>query len=156
MPAYYVALVGVVLIAALGATRLDRPQLMSCLLFYRNYMPLGMDEASGYYTAHFWSLSVEAHFYLIWPMVVAFIPRRAGRIAFLLAIGVLVWRSLDPQVMDDTRMDGLFWGCLAAIYFERLRNWVAGIPFYSVMVTYRSFSRGQHAASSRTRLARLL
>jgi peptidoglycan/LPS O-acetylase OafA/YrhL len=129
MPAYYVALVGVTLIAALGAIRLDRPQLMSCLLFYRNYMPLGMDEASGYYTAHFWSLSVEAHFYLIWPLIVALFPRRAGRIAFLLAIGVLLWRSLEPQVMDDTRMDGLFWGCLAAIYFERLRNWVAGVHF---------------------------
>ena len=129
MPAYYVALVGVTLIAALGAIRLDNPQLMSCLLFYRNYMPLGMDEASGYYTAHFWSLSVEAHFYLMWPLIVAFLPRRAGRIAFMLAIGVLIWRSLEPHVMDDTRMDGLFWGCLAAIYFDRLRRWVEGVHF---------------------------
>jgi peptidoglycan/LPS O-acetylase OafA/YrhL len=129
MPAYYVALVGITLIAAVGAIRLDGSQWVSCLLFYRNYMPLGMDEAAGYYIAHFWSLSVEAHFYLIWPLIVAFSPTRAGRVAFMLAIGVLIWRALEPHVMDDTRMDGLFWGCLAAIYFDPLRRWVDGVRF---------------------------
>jgi peptidoglycan/LPS O-acetylase OafA/YrhL len=129
MPAYCMALVGVTLIAALGAIQLDSSQVMSCLLFYRNYLPLGMDEASGYYTAHFWSLSVEVHFYLIWPLIVAFLAKRAGKVAFALAIAVFIWRLFQPHVMGDTRMDGLFWGCLVAIYLNPLRRWVADIRF---------------------------
>jgi peptidoglycan/LPS O-acetylase OafA/YrhL len=129
IPAYSIALLGIVLVAALGAIPLNGYELPSCLLFYRNYLPLGMDEASGYYTAHYWSLSVEAHFYLIWPPIVALVPRHLGRVTFMLAAGVLIWRLLEPGMMGDTRMDGLFWGCLAAIYFEPLRRWAEGVRF---------------------------
>ena len=59
----------------------------SCLLFYRNYRPLGIDEHGGFYTAHFWTLAVEEHFYLLWPMLLLAVkPKRAGKVAFLLAM----------------------------------------------------------------------
>jgi peptidoglycan/LPS O-acetylase OafA/YrhL len=62
MPAYYVALLGVAVVAALGGIRLNGSELPSCLLFYRSYMPLGLDEAGGYYTAHYWSLPSKRTF----------------------------------------------------------------------------------------------
>jgi peptidoglycan/LPS O-acetylase OafA/YrhL len=129
MPAYYIALLGLALVAASRAIQLNGSELPSSLLFYRSYMPLGSDEAGGWYTAHFWSLTVEAHFYLLWPLVVALVSRWAGEVTFLLSMAVLGWRLLDPHVMADTRMDGLFWGCLAAIYFDPLARWVERIPF---------------------------
>ena len=58
LPPYYAALAGVGVLSILGAIELNRSDLLSCLLFYRNYLPLGMDEHGGFYTAHFWSLAV--------------------------------------------------------------------------------------------------
>jgi peptidoglycan/LPS O-acetylase OafA/YrhL len=129
MPAYYVALLGIGLISILGAIQLNGYEIPSCLLFYRSYMPMGMEESSGYYTAHYWSLAVEAHFYLICPLIVAYLPRHRAKVMFSLAMAVLFWRWLKPGFMGDTRMDGLFWGCLAAIYFDPLRRMVERIPF---------------------------
>ena len=70
--------------------------LPSCLLFYRNYRPLGIDQYGGFYTAHFWTLAVEEHFYLIWPMLLLAVrPKRAGKVAFLLAMMVFAWRVIE-------------------------------------------------------------
>ena len=118
--------------------------LPSCLLFYRNYRPLGIDEHGGFYTAHFWTLAVEEHFYLLWPMLLLTVkPKRAGKVAFLLAMLVFAWRVIEghfqllagilPQAnlltRTDTRIDGLLWGCLAAIYFPTIQRVVARIRF---------------------------
>jgi peptidoglycan/LPS O-acetylase OafA/YrhL len=103
-----------------------------------------MDEQSGFYTAHFWTLAIEEHFYLIWPMLlIAVKPKRAGKVAFLVAMAVFVWRVLEGHfhwlatilppanllVRTDTRMDALLWGCLAAIYFPAIKRYSARIRF---------------------------
>ena len=100
--------------------------------------------AAGFYTAHFWTLAMEEHFYLLWPMLLLVAkPRRAGKVAFLLAMLVFCWRVVEghfqllagllPQAnlltRTDTRMDGLLWGCLAAIYFPRIQRVVGRIGF---------------------------
>ena len=97
----------------------------SCLFFYRNYRPLGIDEYGGFYTAHYWTLAVEEHFYLLWPMLLLLVkPKRAGKVAFLLAMVVFAWRVIEarfhllagvlPQAnllaRTDTRMDALLVG----------------------------------------------
>ena len=140
LPPYYAALAGIVVIAALGAINITYSNLPSCLLFYRNYKSLATD----YYTAHYWSLSLEEHFYLFWPMLlVAVKPKRAGKVAFILAMAVFCWRVLEMHFhflsgilpeenvtcRTDTRLDALLWGCLAAIYFPAIKRRVERTRF---------------------------
>jgi peptidoglycan/LPS O-acetylase OafA/YrhL len=137
LPPYYVALAAICALSVCCALAMNHSDLPSCLLFYRNYMPLGSDERGGYYTAHFWSLAVEEHFYLLWPaLLIAVKPKRAGKVAFLVAMLVFGWRELqqhasllpglyrvsNPTTCTDTRIDALLWGCLAAIYFPAIKR----------------------------------
>ena len=62
----YISAVGLL---GLLATRLE---LVSSFLFFRNYIP---DIRAGLYTYHLWSLSVEEHFYLLWPLALCFLLR---------------------------------------------------------------------------------
>lgn len=43
-------------------------------LYYRNF--LGADFTSDIYFGQFWSLCIEEQFYLIWPLIIYFCPRR--------------------------------------------------------------------------------
>jgi peptidoglycan/LPS O-acetylase OafA/YrhL len=144
LPPYYAVLVVICAVSILGVIHLNYSYLPSCLLFYRNYKPLGLDEQHGFYTAHYWTLAIEEHFYLIWPMLlIAVKPKRAGKVAFLLAMAVFAWRGLQSHFQwfatillpanllarTDTRADALLWGCLAAIYFPTIVRYSQRIHF---------------------------
>jgi peptidoglycan/LPS O-acetylase OafA/YrhL len=71
----------------------------------------------------FWSLAVEEHFYLIWPLIVWCAPRRLPRICLGLLGGVLLLRiALTAQGCEFqyiynntfTRLDGMLLGSLVA------------------------------------------
>ncbi|MEX2288059.1 MAG: acyltransferase [Planctomycetaceae bacterium] len=74
---------------------------------------------------HFWSLSVEEHFYLVWPFVIVLCSRRQAMLISLLAIalsivGRILWLGVvGTEVPVDTvtlfRMDGLALGSLLAL-----------------------------------------
>jgi len=111
---------------------MDRSQLAASLFFYRNY--LTMPVAEGWYTGHFWSLAVEEHFYLIWPMLLWFAGmQRARWLAPSLALAVAVWRVADARydwvgrlnpalrgsvARTDYRLDILLFGCAAALVWD--------------------------------------
>jgi len=112
-------------LGALALARVWRPnadEWLSCLLFFRNY------RGGHAMTEHLWSLSVEEHFYLVWPVlfVLASRVRRGGAIIVAIAIGVAVWRALvvngavtidvpgTPWFRTDLRFDALAWGAAIA------------------------------------------
>lgn len=132
---------------ALTAGFLNATELLSCLLFWRNYLP---QDLGSYYTVHLWSLAVEEHFYLTWPALVAFLLYRrvnAMTVAWI-SVGAGLWRIADaqnhitntllpqvpPHIRTDLRMDALLWGCFTAfliadpavrrILTGRLRPWM--------------------------------
>jgi peptidoglycan/LPS O-acetylase OafA/YrhL len=76
-------------------------------------------------------------------LLLAVKPKRAGKVAFLLAMAVFAWRVLESHfewfarvllpadllTRTDTMMDALLWGCLAAIYFPEIVRFTARIRF---------------------------
>ncbi len=125
----YLAVVGLLTLAGFSLT--TPIMWWSCVGFFRNYLPLpGPD---GHYTGHFWSLAVEEHFYLLWPSLLFLCgPRRARPWALGLALAVAAWRVWEFRhqwlghwipgaafyVRTDIRLDGLLWGCWAALVLE--------------------------------------
>jgi peptidoglycan/LPS O-acetylase OafA/YrhL len=105
---------------------LSRNEFVGTVLFFRNYQE-ALHPGMGIYTSHFWSLSIEEHFYLLWPALFLWAGRKlALPLAAFGAIGCALWRLHDRlhpvtipshfRVMrTDFRMDGLLVGCALAI-----------------------------------------
>ena len=74
---------------------------------------------------HFWSLAVEEHFYLVWPLVIFFCSRRAAMLAcggfIVVAVALRVGLSavgghdVAIEVLTPCRMDALALGGLLAL-----------------------------------------
>jgi len=109
------------LIVVAIAEPLRHGELASAAFFYSNYWV-----ERSWYTAHFWSLSMEEHFYLLWPVLLIGLGMRRA----LIAAGVLVamtalwrpWSLAHIQVpfpalqRTDMRLDAfLFAGILAIL-----------------------------------------
>ncbi len=81
---------------------------------------------------HTWSLSVEAHFYFIWPFAILLLARIEPRwrlpALFGLYLLATAWRIYEYNSLGwtaayfrfDTRMSGLICGSLLAIYLPRM------------------------------------
>jgi peptidoglycan/LPS O-acetylase OafA/YrhL len=102
-------------------------ELVGSLFFFRNYQFAA--NPRGVYTAHFWSLSIEEQFYLVWPALFLWLGnKRALRFAIIGACASAVWRfhecndgffsaarPLLHAIQTDARLDGLFLGGALAL-----------------------------------------
>jgi peptidoglycan/LPS O-acetylase OafA/YrhL len=100
------------------------------LFFFRNlYRP----ELPGpWYTAHFWTLSLEEQFYLFWPIVLVLLGPRTARarwVALSIIAATIVWRgyvfSVNPTAnvyRPDLLADHLLWGSLLGLIWPRVRE----------------------------------
>jgi peptidoglycan/LPS O-acetylase OafA/YrhL len=85
------------------------------------------------YTVPMWSLAVEEHFYLLFPLALLLLWRRLPqqRLALVLAatcVVVLLWRLFLVATLDnadyyiyhatDTRIDSLLFGCIMALWLN--------------------------------------
>lgn len=131
LPAALLFLAVVSVLSAIGILPITPMEIISSLLFFRNYYadatPL------TWYTVHYWSLSVEEHFYLLWPaLLVGLGITRARRWTPWFAFAIAAWRTLDshfhfiqsPKLWyllcrTDYRLDGLLWGCFAALLLHQ-------------------------------------
>jgi peptidoglycan/LPS O-acetylase OafA/YrhL len=94
------------------------------------------------YIDHFWTLAVEEHFYLIWPLVVwifARRPRTLLSVSFVLGLSALIARivaslahvsPLTIFVLTPFRLDALCLGGFLAVFarqphgVEKLKRWI--------------------------------
>lgn len=124
IPASLTYLVVLAVLGGAGVLAVSREQWTASLLFFRNYVPAEVT-GGGWFTAHFWSLAVEEHFYLLWPALLLR-SRRKASVPILLACLVAAWRYVDFRFhvvhaplwfpgRSDVRMDALFWGCALAL-----------------------------------------
>jgi peptidoglycan/LPS O-acetylase OafA/YrhL len=119
-PLYYLFLAGVLLVHPHMFSRIG---VAPFALYYRNF--LGPDHASDTYIGQFWSLCVEEQFYLIWPVVLFFLPKGWRlRLIVLLIAAAFCFRiyfssiGMDPYIiyrLPLCHMDVLLVGATLAV-----------------------------------------
>lgn len=134
LPPMYIVLVSVMLLGLVGwlPHRMSVEAVLAQFAHLTNYYYVFGDR-SGFVpsTSVMWSLAVEEHFYLLFPLAILFLFRRFDlrRIAaILLAVCALVlaWRFYVMLALDwgqpytyhatDTRLDSLLYGCILAVW----------------------------------------
>lgn len=109
-----------------------------------------------YWLRHMWSLSIEEHFYLIWPLLFLAITRlsRAGAIFALIAlyVGVTAWRmwvaqtslhAWDVYNRFDTHSSGLILGCLLGFARTHAPRHAAMLGALGMAASIALFPHGQ-------------
>jgi peptidoglycan/LPS O-acetylase OafA/YrhL len=104
------------------------PHYVPNLLFIGNFDVI-WDGQTHFPFSHFWSIAVEEQFYLIWPFVIAFIPRKRLMPVFLILIGVSIFARYSFVGLENQyqnlyyhtlcRMDTLVIGAISALYFDK-------------------------------------
>ena len=115
LPAAYLYLA----VAAI-AEQLPRGEFASAAFFFSNYWA-----DYSWYTMHFWSLSTEEHFYLLWPALLAGLGVRRGLIATsVLVAATTLWRPWSLAHVNlpypalqrtDMRLDAFLYAGVLAI-----------------------------------------
>jgi len=135
-PPFYLVLGAAYLLSATSA--LDNPHWTGAIPFQVFHLTNYYIVAHGWWTGMtpgtwiYWSLAVEEHFYLVFPLVYLLMRRRGltarGQAGVLLGLcaAVLAWRCLLVFGLDapkdrvyvgtDTRVDSILFGCLLAVW----------------------------------------
>jgi peptidoglycan/LPS O-acetylase OafA/YrhL len=153
MPALVLAVVVMDALFIIAGDHVPLPGSVAALTYTSNYVQIVDPAAVGGFGPT-WSLAVEEHFYLLWPLTLLFVVSRFGLRAALWAtlaicLGAMCWRGVlavlgAPErwmaIGSLERADALLYGCAAAIAVRlgwRPRAWmlwaaVAGVAIMNV------------------------
>ena len=127
-PPAFVLVATLMVLAWLGWFTLEPAVLASLLLFYRNLV------SGPWVTSHLWSLAVEEHFYLAWPLVFVACrsPKWRASCIGLAIMAAPIWRAVVIRraggawavngQRTDLTCDAILMGCLLALA-TRLPSW---------------------------------
>ena len=95
LPAAFVFLLTVTILALCRLLPLTNGALASAVFFFRNYYPFhgGITDAT-LFTNHFWSLSLEEHFYLLFPLFLTIVVKSRAAILGAAALLLALWNWL--------------------------------------------------------------
>src|SRR5882757_1651062 len=114
-PVYYILLLVYFILQLSGVLHFITPSWITSLT-YTKYFNWNND----WETAHLWSLSVEEHFYLIWPFIFKYFRKYRNAFAWLIILSVPVIRIIYVKYPIDLinrltifqKGDALMWGCV--------------------------------------------
>lgn len=124
-PAYFLLLAfAPIAVKLVNATQ---PDYVPNLFFYNNFHAITI-KLWQYPFAHLWSICVEEHFYLIWPIIVLFVPSKKIKLTILLMIiGSILFRCFlyfshaefwSFYLNTFARIDVLLIGALFAVHYK--------------------------------------
>jgi peptidoglycan/LPS O-acetylase OafA/YrhL len=124
LPAYVVFLAIIAILAWAGKYTISQRSWVGVLTYTSCYMTMSMSNV----LAHTWSLSVEEHFYVFWPLIFKLCKRRTAVVMLSLCTAVsplIRWFSLtpglhgkgwiDPDYSPFSQMSSIAVGCLLAL-----------------------------------------
>lgn len=130
-PALYLMIAAITAFAWWRGLAIDPGQILAGLLYYMNYYSIMLRDSGLAYTLPInplWSLAVEEHFYLVFPLLFLALAGRPDRFAALLlalTAGILLWRYINILALDftpkynyfasESRVDTILFGCLLSI-----------------------------------------
>jgi len=122
---------------ALVAMPLPLADVSAALFYYANYHAFWFDPQRQVLSplGITWSLAVEEHFYVLFPMLLLLVRKRIDRLLLalcLVIVAALLWRlvlygsvPIDRIYQGtDTRFDSIAWGCLLSTLMHRERGGV--------------------------------
>ena len=130
LPAYLAYLGFMLLLTLSGAVYLRPINWAAALTYTTNFLPHFGDESV--WLGHTWSLSVEEHFYLLWPPSLVLLGSKRARSLLILLFATtplirgLIWGMhndwLDIEKVTVARMDTIAAGCLLAYLVTQPRG----------------------------------
>ena len=137
--------VGIVLAVMGKVDSYPGPMLVSLLYVSDVAKAIGFDLGM---VGHTWSLAVEEQFYLIWPALMMFMPRRfllptvIGGIVIAIVLQVTLIVANDnvlAMFRPDVRMDSILWGCLIALVPIRVPRPIVYLCFAGLLALSFTF-----------------
>ncbi len=113
-----------------GSLTVPEPRYLPTMLFYNNFDTMST-QSWGFPFAHFWSICIEEHFYLVWPLLVLLVPVRRLPVVLVsviaLSVGFRAWAFYHSgnawfaiYLHTLARIDVMAMGGLGAwLYFHR-------------------------------------